>query len=223
MSDKKKKIEKYTAAEKIGTEDQESLLNTEKEKPDNKSAKTDETDPILDLEKEVEVAKQEAKENYDKYLRVSAELDNYKKRSAREMNDLRKYANEALLRDMLTVVDNLERAVDSSNGHSDNSSSILEGVRMTLGGVQDLIEKHHVTPIESVGTPFDPQFHQAFQQEESEEHPSNTVLKEFQKGYLLHDRLLRPSMVVVSKKKEAPGSESEKAEENNTSEEDNQK
>jgi molecular chaperone GrpE len=168
------------------------------------------------LEKEAESAKQEAQENYDKYLRVFAEFDNYKKRSTREMNDFRKYANEALLRDMLTVVDNLERAIDSSNDHAENTSSIVEGVRMTLGGILDLIEKHHVSPIESEGKPFDPQFHQAFQQEESEDHPSNTVLKEFQKGYLLHDRLLRPSMVVVSKKKETAGSE--KAEDNNVTE-----
>ncbi len=216
MSDKKKKIEKYTEAEQIGTEDQESIKETDKDKPDKKKSKAEETDPVQALEKEAEAAKQEAKENYDKYLRVFAEFDNYKKRSTREVNDFRKYANEALLRDMLTVVDNLERAIDSSNDHAENTTSIVEGVRMTLGGILDLIEKHRVTPIESVGKPFDPQFHQAFQQEESEDHPSNTVLKEFQKGYLLHDRLLRPSMVVVSKKKETPGSE--KAEDNNASE-----
>ena len=216
MSDKKKKIEKYTEAEQIGTEDQEPIKETDKDKPDKKKSKAEETDPVQALEKEVEAAKQEVQENYDKYLRVFAEFDNYKKRSTREMNDFRKYANEALLRDMLTVVDNLERAIDSSNNHAENTSSIVEGVRMTLGGILDLIEKHHVAPIESVGKPFDPQFHQAFQQEESEDHPSNTVLKEFQKGYLLHGRLLRPSMVVVSKKKETHGSE--KAEDNNASE-----
>jgi molecular chaperone GrpE len=216
MSDKKKKIEKYTEAEQIGTEDQESIKETDTDKPDKKESKAEETDPVQALEKEAEFAKQEAQENYDKYLRVFAEFDNYKKRSNREMNHLRKYANEALLSDMLTVVDNLERAIDSLNDHAENTSSIVEGVRMTLGGILDLIEKHHVAPIESLGKPFDPQFHQAFQQEESEDHPSNTVLKEFQKGYLLHDRLLRPSMVVVSKKKEPPGSE--KAEDNNASE-----
>ncbi len=216
MSDKKKKIEKYTEAEQIGTEDQESIKETDKDKPDKKKSKAEETDPVQVLEKEAESAKQEAQENYDKYLRVFAEFDNYKKRSTREMNDFRKYANEALLRDMLTVVDNLERAINSSNDHAEDTSSIVEGVRMTLGGILDLIEKHHVAPIESEGKPFDPQFHQAFQQEESEDHPSNTVLKEFQKGYLLHDRLLRPSMVVVSKKKETPCSE--KAEDNNASE-----
>jgi molecular chaperone GrpE len=216
MSDKKKKIEKYTEAEQIGTEDQESIKETDKDKPDKKKSKAEETDPVQVLEKEAEFAKQEAQENYDKYLRVFAEFDNYKKRSTREMNDFRKYANEALLRDMLTVVDNLERAINSSNDHAEDTSSIVEGVRMTLGGILDLIEKHHVAPIESEGKPFDPQFHQAFQQEESEDHPSNTVLKEFQKGYLLHDRLLRPSMVVVSKKKEIPCSE--KPEDNNASE-----
>ncbi|HIJ56246.1 MAG TPA: nucleotide exchange factor GrpE [Deltaproteobacteria bacterium] len=216
MSDKKKKIEKYTEAEQIGKEDQESAKETDKDKPDNKKIKAEETDPVQALGKEAESAKQEAQENYDKYLRVSAEFDNYKKRSSREMNDFRKYANEALLREMLTVVDNLERAIDSSNDHVENNSSVVEGVRMTLSGILDLIEKHQVSPIESVGKPFDPQFHQAFQQEESEDHQSNTVLKEFQKGYLLHDRLLRPAMVVVSKKTETP--DPEKAEDDNASE-----
>ena len=135
MSDKKKKIEKYAEAEQIGTEDQESIKETDRDKPDKKKSKTDETDPVQVLEKEAESAKQEAQENYDKYLRVFAEFDNYKKRSTREMNDFRKYANEALLRDMLTVVDNLERAINSSNDHAEDTSSIVEGVRMTLGGI----------------------------------------------------------------------------------------
>ena len=216
MSDKKKKIEKYTEAEQIGIEDQESLIKADKDKPDKNTPEAEETDPVKALQNEVESAKQEAQENYDKYLRVLAELDNYKKRSAREMNDFRKYANEALLGELLTVVDNLERAIDSSNDHAENDISIIEGVRMTLEGILDLIKKYHVTPIDSEGKPFDPQFHQAFQQEESEDHPNNTVVKEFQKGYMLHDRLLRPSMVVVSKKTEAPCSE--KDEDGNASE-----
>jgi len=208
MSDKKKKIEKYTEAEQVGREETEPTKeHPQKSEPDKKKLKKEKTDPVQALEEEMETVKQEAKDTYDKYLRVCAEFDNYKKRSTREMNDFRKYANEALLRDMLTVVDNLERAIDSSNNHSENNFSVVEGVHMTLRGILDLIEKQQVTPIESVDKPFDPQFHQAFQQEESEDHPNNTVLKEFQKGYLLHDRLLRPSMVVVSKKKEKPGAE----------------
>ena len=208
MSDKKKKIEKYTEAEQVGREETEPTKeHPQKSEPDKKKLKKEKTDPVQALEEEMETVKQEAKDTYDKYLRVCAEFDNYKKRSTREMNDFRKYANEALLRDMLTVVDNLERAIDSSNNHSENNFSVVEGVHMTLRGILDLIEKQQVTPIESVDKPFDPQFHQALQQEESEDHPNNTVLKEFQKGYLLHDRLLRPSMVVVSKKKEKPGAE----------------
>ena len=205
MPNKKKKIEKYTEAEQIGRKEAKTAKPPQTDKPDTDKVKAEEADPIQTLEKELEAAKQEAKDTYDKYLRVSAEFDNYKKRSAREMNDFRKYANEALLRDMLTVVDNLERAIHSSNDHTENPSSIVEGIRMTLGGILDLIERYQVKRMEAVGKPFDPQFHQAFQQEESEDHPNNTVLNEFQKGYLLHDRLLRPAMVVVSKKKETPG------------------
>lgn len=204
MSNKKSKIDKYKEAEQIGKQETESREGPQTDEPDKDDVKTEEKDPIQTLKKEVEAAEQEAKDTYDKYLRVSAEFDNYKKRSAREMNDIRKYANEALLRDLLTVVDNLERAIDSSTDHTVDQSSIVEGIRMTLGGILDLIERYQVKPIESVGKPFDPQFHQAFQQQVSEDHPHNTVLSELQKGYLLHDRLLRPAMVVVSKKEEAP-------------------
>ncbi len=115
------------------------------------------------------------------------------------MEELRKYANEGLLKDLLSVVDNLERAIDSSSDNNDNDNSIIEGVDMTLKEILKILEKNQVKTVAAVGRPFDPAFHQAFMTEESEEHPENTVLKEFQKGYTLHDRLLRPAMVVVSK------------------------
>lgn len=236
MSDIKKKIEKYIKADQIGKEAENQDPDRQKagdssvkiqidtgsdpKKPDTgdapikeastpAEAESETEDPGDSSEKALESARKEAEENHDRYLRVCADFENYKKRTAREAQDIRKFANETLIKEMLTIVDNLERAVASSNHPSEDQTSIVEGVQMTLKAVQSMLERFHVTPIDAMGKPFDPRFHQAFQQEESEKHPENTVLREFQKGYQLYDRLLRPSMVIVSKKKEAADPEKE--------------
>ncbi|MDX2440451.1 MAG: nucleotide exchange factor GrpE [Desulfobacterales bacterium] len=155
-------------------------------------------DPLKGIQVELETAKQEAKETHDRFLRVSAEFENYKKRSTREMDDFRKYSNQSLIKEMLAVVDNLERALNSSNGNSSIDKCMADGVNLTLKEILKVFEKFNVKPIESIGQPFDPTFHQAMMQEETDEHPENTIITELQKGYMIHDRLLRPSMVVVA-------------------------
>lgn len=157
---------------------------------------------LKELESKLESAENEAKENYDRFLRVSAEFENYKKRSARQMDEFRKFANESLLKDILCVVDNLERAVDSSQNDGAIKHTIAEGVTLTIDEILKIFQKFNVKPILSLNEPFDPNFHQAVMQEEADDYPDNVVLKELQKGYLMHDRLLRPSMVIVSKAKE---------------------
>jgi len=134
----------------------------------------------------------------DKSLRLSAEFENYKKRSSREIFDFRKYANESVFKKLLTVVDNLERAIDSGE-KQDNQVAIVEGIQLTHKELIKLFDAFNIKSIEAQGTPFDPTFHQAVTQLETDEHPENTVINELQKGYILHERLLRPSMVVVSK------------------------
>ena len=161
-------------------------------------------DPLAELEAKLESAQQEAQEAHDRFLRVSADFENYKKRAALEMEDLRKFANESLVKTLLPVVDNLERALDSVIDNQQADDPIAEGVQMTLSEILKIFEKFHVKPIESLEKPFDPGFHQAVMQEEADNHPDLTVLKELQKGYLMHGKLIRPSMVVVSKKKESP-------------------
>jgi len=170
---------------------------------DAEEKKTDK--PLKELEAKLKGVKDEAKQTYDRLLRVSAEFENYKKRSSREINEFRKFANESLIKEMLPVLDNLERAIASSGDDENTNSCILEGVDMTLKEILRIFEKFGVKPIESPGKIFDPCFHQAVMQEESEKHPENTVLKELQKGYMIHDRLLRPAMVVVSIAKPAKG------------------
>jgi molecular chaperone GrpE len=153
------------------------------------------------LEERLRAEEAKAEENYDRLLRITAEFENYKKRMEREMNDFRKFANESLIKDILPIVDNLERALEMPYRNQEKAfHGMREGVQMTLKGLLESLEKHGVVRIDSLDKPFDPNFHQAVMQEESEEHPENTVSKELQKGYAIRDRLLRPAMVVVSKK-----------------------
>jgi len=153
------------------------------------------------LEERLQAAETQAEENHDRLLRVMAEFENYKKRMDREMNDYRKFANESLIKEILPIVDSLEKALESSGEQNEKAlGSLREGVGMTLKGLLTGLEKFGVVPVESLEQPFDPNFHQAVMQEESAGHSDNMVVQELQKGYLIGDRLLRPAMVVVSKK-----------------------
>jgi molecular chaperone GrpE len=172
-------------------------LNSESLKPE--AAENDEAD--LDLEAKLKSKAQEAEENYDRLLRVSAEFENYKKRSSREMEDFRKFANQSLIKEMLSVVDNLELAMNSTDGHKAVDKSLLQGLEMTHREILKVFEKFNVKPIDAKGQQFNPAFHEAVMQEENDEFDDNMVVNELQKGYLIHDRLLRPAMVVVAKSK----------------------
>jgi molecular chaperone GrpE len=159
-------------------------------------------DSIEDLAQKLKSKEQEAQENYDRLLRVSAEFENYKKRASREMDEFRKYSNQSLIKEMLSVVDNLELAMNSTDGQKTIDKGLLDGLEMTHKEILKVFEKFKVKPISAKGQPFDPKFHEAVMQEETADFPENTVINELQKGYLIHDRLLRPSMVVVAKSKE---------------------
>jgi len=161
-----------------------------------------EDDRLRELEAKLEAKEKESEEMYDRLLRASAEFDNFKKRSSREMDEFRKFANQSLIREMLAVVDNLELAMNSTNGHKAIDKDLLQGLEMTHKEILKVFDKFNVKPIDAKGQPFDPTFHEAVMQEETSDSPKNTVINELQRGYLIHDRLLRPSMVVVAKPKE---------------------
>lgn len=166
------------------------------------AAETEEAvDPVKDLEAKLQSKEAEVRETYDRLLRVSAEFENYKKRAAREMEDFRKFSNQSLIKELLSVVDNLELAMNSTNGHKSIEKGLLEGLAMTHREILKVFEKFKVTPISATGQTFDPAYHEAVMQEETDEFAENTVTNELQKGYLIHDRLLRPAMVVVAKSK----------------------
>ena len=172
-----------------------------KRDPD-KAAENQVDDPLEDLAQKLKLKEQEAQENYDRLLRVSADFDNYKKRASRDMEEFRKFSNQSLIKEMLSVVDNLELAINSTNGHKTIDKGLLDGLAMTLTEILKVFEKFSVKPISAKGQPFDPTFHEAVMQEATDEYPANTVINELQKGYLIHDRLLRPSMVVVASSQE---------------------
>ena len=139
-----------------------------------------------------------AKENYDLLLRERAELENFKRRMQREKNESLRFASEPLLRDILPVIDNLERAVAHAKGN-EGSQALVEGVELVLRSLLDTIGRHGVSRVKAKGEAFDPSRHEAVAQVENTELAPNTVLDEHQSGYQLHDRLLRPAMVSVSK------------------------
>jgi len=170
--------------------------------PPDENILNDEDDPIKELEAKLESKEKEAGETYDRLLRVSAEFDNYKKRSSREMEEFRKFANQSLIKEMLSVVDHLELAMNSTNGRKALDKDLLQGLEMTHREILKVFEKFNVKPIDAKGQQFDPTFHEAVMQEETDDSPKNTVINELQRGYMIHDRLLRPSMVVVAKPKE---------------------
>ena len=171
------------------------------EKPENIEVRTPETGEASaaasDLEKALEEKTAEAAANWDKFLRERADLENLRKRFQKEKEDLLRYGNESLILEILPVVDNLERALSHASG-DECSSAINEGVRMTLSMLLGSLKKFGVTPVAAQGEVFDPALHQAVGQIESAEVEPNRVVNEFQKGYLLNDRLLRPAMVTVA-------------------------
>jgi molecular chaperone GrpE len=150
------------------------------------------------LKQQLEAKEQEAKSNYDRLLRQTAELDNFKKRTARERDEAIRFANEALVKDLLPVVDNLERAVAHASGGG-NGKPLVEGVELVLRQFLDVLMKHGAVQIQAVGQPFDPAKHEAMVQVESSDHETNSIVEEFQKGYIFRERLLRPALVSVAK------------------------
>jgi molecular chaperone GrpE len=163
-------------------------------------------DPLQELKQEIAQAREEAKKNWDLYLRERADLENARKRHQRDREEAIRFANDRLLREMVPVLDNLERAVGHAEQGNDDSQGLMEGVNMTINQFRKVLEDFGVKPIVAIGEDFDPNLHQAMGQVESKEQAPNTVVSEFQKGYLLHDRLLRPSLVMVAK---APNGEQE--------------
>ena len=158
---------------------------------------TEETGLVEELQQALVAKTEEAKGLNDKYLRLAAEFDNYKRLTQRDQRDQIRFGNEQLLKELLPVVDNLERAIKASR-EGGGSDVLIQGVDLTLKQLTEALTRFHVIPVETVGQLFDPATHQAITSVASEKVPERHVVDEFQRGYLLHDRILRAAMVSVS-------------------------
>ncbi|WP_448383548.1 nucleotide exchange factor GrpE [Desulfosoma sp.] len=183
---------------KPGSPEEPTINADEAGAPSSEAAPVEETPAGDDLTALLEQKEAEIQSLKDKLLRQAADMENTRKRLERDRAEAIAYANESLIRELLAVVDNLERAIQHAEQDTDKQT-LLEGVKMTHKHFLDTLARFGCRPFESQGKDFDPCFHEAILQQESEEHPSNTVIQEFQKGYTLHDRLLRPALVAVSK------------------------
>jgi molecular chaperone GrpE len=150
---------------------------------------------IEELRRKLAAMEEEARTNHDRFVRERAELENFKKRMQREKAEALRFAAEPLIRELLPVVDNLERALEHGAG---NGQSVLDGVRLVLESLLEILERHGVKRIDAVGAPFNPAEHEAMARVESDEHEPNRVVAQHHTGYRLHDRLLRPALVTVS-------------------------
>lgn len=155
-----------------------------------------------DLEARIASLEKDKKDNWDRYLRTAADLENLRKRQRREVDDAKLESKGRVLKEMLPVVDNLERAIEHATAQA-GSNPIIEGVQLVLRQFLTAFERLEVTPIEAAGQPFDPNLHEAISQQESDAAPG-TVVQVLQRGYKSGDRLLRPALVVVAKAKSTP-------------------
>jgi molecular chaperone GrpE len=161
-----------------------------------KSGNADESPEAL--AEKLATAQREAADNWDKLLRVQAEMDNLRRRTEKDLQNAHKYALEKFARELLAVVDSLELGIQAATGDAPEVAKLREGSDLTLKQLLGALEKFGVAQIDPQGQKFNPELHQAMAVEPSAEAEPNTVVKVFQKGYQLNDRLLRPAMVVIA-------------------------
>lgn len=179
----------------------EKKIKVESGEPAEASQDKAETIDPEKLKEALAAKEKEAKENYDRYLRTVADLENFKKRAARDKADILKYGKEDLIKDILPFLDSLDRAlVHAENTESSDVQSFKSGIALIQDQLLCCLKKHGVEKIDSVGEDFDPNVHEALMQMDSAEHQDNQIVSEMEKGYLLNGRLIRPSRVCVCKK-----------------------
>jgi len=171
-----------------------------KEKGPEKVVKKAEEMTKQELLKKLTDTREEAEKNYDLYTRTYAEMENIKKRGIKEREELAKYANESIIKEILPVIDNLDKAISHAQ-NDENSSALVEGLELTRDGLAKALQKAGLKEVEALGKPFDPNFHESVSQQIDDTVAPGHVIMELQKGYLLNGRLMRPSMVVISQGK----------------------
>jgi len=176
--------------------------------PDDEEGRAADSETLLQIQQTLEQKTREAREANDKYLRTAADFENYRKRMQRDLAEFRKYANEQLALEILTVVDHLALALKHSRESGDTAQGLQQGVELVYKQIRDVLEKFGIKSFDAEGQPFDPARHDAVMQIVTDEVPENTVVQVIQDGYLYNDKILRHAKVGVSKKPE-PNSEEE--------------
>lgn len=179
-----------------GTESQQSEAVV-----DESDVAVDASEEPTSIEQQLEAAVAESDANRERWLRAQADLENYRRRVQREMEEDRLYRSLPLVRDLLPGLDNLQRAIDAAGSAAkspQDGDDLAAGVKMVAKQFEDVLAAHSVQAIEAVGHAFDPNLHEAVQQIPSKEHPPLTVIEEVERGYRLHERVVRPSKVIVS-------------------------
>jgi len=201
--DNKSKEEQKSKGENLvevkGKEAGEERPGAENERSKEPAEKRKEPTSLETLQDQLAEKTREATETFDKWLRLRAEFENYKKRMQKEKADLMRFGNESLLKSILPILDNLERAINHGKDLREKTS-LLEGVELTLKQFLDTLERFGVKPVLAMGEVFDPEKHEAISYQESDQEP-HRVISEVLKGYLFHERLLRPAKVIVSREK----------------------
>jgi len=201
--------EKLVAAEEKLVSMEEKLLAKEKENENLKNEISSLKKEIGELKRQVQASDKEAEEYLDHLKRLKAEFENYKKRMVRERQQIINWTVEDLIKEFLPILDDLERALDSTK-RSKDFSSLVEGVQMVYDHFRKLLKDKGVEQIPAEGQEFDPHFHEAIQGCESDKYPDNVVIEEMRKGYTFKGKVLRPSMVKVNKRKKASSEDGEK-------------
>lgn len=191
------KLEEEIVKETVVNGEEEAIVEGSEEDTGEEESKEEHPVSIEELQEKLAQSEQKSEENYQKYLRVQADFDNFRRRTRKEKEDQAKYASLSLVEQLLPAMDNFERALVASQGSQD-VESLAKGVEMVFRQMEQALQAEGVEVIPTVGTPFDPTVHQAVMQVDSEEYEAGTVVEELQKGYNLKDKVIRPAMVKVS-------------------------
>lgn len=182
--------------EEVTNQDIDSNLDAVKEEMDNQAQ--EEKNDTQNDDKELKSLKSELEDYKNRFMRLSADFKNYKKRIEKEKNDIYKFGSEKIVVDILPIIDNFERAIESSQSNEE-ANGLLDGIQMILKQLIDVLKKHGVEEIDAINQEFDPNLHHAVMQEECEGVDNNIVTQVLQKGYMLNSKVIRPSMVKVAK------------------------
>ncbi len=177
------------------------MSNKEHDENEGIDSQSEPEEETVANDEDYQKVKAELADYKDKYVRLCAEFENARKRMDRERVEFVKYANEELIQEFLTILDDLERSVEAAKAKHQDYDAFLKGIELVMAHIYEMLKKNNVKPIDSVGKKFDPFSHEVLMQEASEKHEDDVVMEEFQKGYYLGDRVVRTAKVKVAKKK----------------------